>query len=74
MLFLILVLFYSTMAAQSQQASDSLLERRTLQNCIRYALVHQPSVQESLVDEEIAERTIQGKLVSSTEPELQRAA
>ncbi len=62
MLFLIPVLFYSTMAAQSQQASNSLLERRTLQNCIRYALVHQPLVQESLVDEEIAERTIQGKL------------
>jgi outer membrane protein TolC len=62
MLFLILVLLYSTMGAQSQQAFDSLLERRTLQNCIRYALVHQPLVQESLVDEEIAERTIQGKL------------
>ncbi|MCX6120140.1 MAG: TolC family protein [Ignavibacteriales bacterium] len=59
---MILVLTCSTLSAQSQQASDSLLERGTLQNCIRYALVHQPLVQESLVDEEIAEHTIQAKL------------
>jgi outer membrane protein len=51
-----------TVQAQSQQVSDSLLERGTLQDCIRYALVHQPLVQESLVDEEITEHTIQGKL------------
>ena len=62
MLFLILVLTCSTLSAQSQQASDSLLKRGSLQDCIRYALVHQPLVQESFVDEEIAERAIQGKL------------
>jgi outer membrane protein TolC len=38
------------------------MQAGTLQNCVRYALMHQPSVHESMVDEEIAERTIQSKL------------
>jgi len=62
MLFLILVMFASGLTVQSQVVSGTLLERGTLQNCIGYAMVHQPLVQESLLDEEIAERTIQGKL------------
>jgi outer membrane protein len=52
----------SVLPAQSQSVSDSLLHGGTLQNCVRYALVHQPLVRESLIDEEIAERTIQSKL------------
>jgi len=52
----------SALPAQSQSVSDSLLHGTTLQNCVRYALAHQPLVRESLMDEEIAERTIQGKL------------
>ncbi len=52
----------SASSARSQSAPDSLLHGGTLQNCIRYALQHQPLVRESQLDEEIAERTIQGKL------------
>jgi outer membrane protein len=49
-------------AVQSQTAADSLLRIGSLQNCIRYALVHQPTVHQSLLDEEIVERSIQSKL------------
>lgn len=52
----------SALPAQSQSVPDSLLHGGTLQNCVRYALTHQPLVRESLIDEEIAERTIQSKL------------
>jgi outer membrane protein len=52
----------SGLPALSQSVSDSLLRGGGLQNCVRYALMHQPLVRESMLDEEIAERTIQGKL------------
>jgi len=48
--------------AQTRGASDTLPGPATLQNCVRYALSHQPSVEKSLMDEEIAERTIKAKL------------
>ncbi len=49
-------------ASQPQSTPDSLIDLGTLQDCIRYAMTHQPSMQQSLVDEDIAESTIQGKL------------
>jgi outer membrane protein TolC len=45
-----------------QGVSDSLLQRGSLQNCVQYALVHQPAIHQSLLDEEIMERTIQSNL------------
>ena len=62
MICFISFILVSVLSAQSQSISDSLLRGGTLQSCVRYALTHQPQVQESLLDEEIAERTIQGKL------------
>ena len=56
------VVLCSPLSGQPQPASDSLSEHRTLENCIHYALLHQPLVGESMMDEEIADRTIQGKL------------
>lgn len=50
------------LVAHSQNSSDSPVNHGTLQNCIRYALMHQPSVQQTRLDEEITERAIQGKL------------
>jgi outer membrane protein TolC len=61
-IFFVPAVFGFTLSAQSQPATDSLVERGTLKNCIRYALMHQPLVKESLMDEDIVERTIQGKL------------
>lgn len=46
----------------SQTMPDTLLERATLQHCIDYALIHQPQLQKSYVDEEITEHEIWGKL------------
>jgi outer membrane protein len=58
----IVLVFVSIVPAWPQFASDSLLQVGTLQGCVRYALMHQPLVRESMVDEDIAERTIQSKL------------
>jgi outer membrane protein len=52
----------SIVPAWPQSASDSLLQAGTLEGCVRYALMHQPLIRASMVDEEIAERTIQSKL------------
>ncbi|MGA9407240.1 MAG: TolC family protein [Bacteroidota bacterium] len=62
LMFFILVLIFCPAHAQTYAVTDSLSGRATLQNCVRYALVHQPTVEQSLLDEEITERTIQGKL------------
>jgi outer membrane protein TolC len=49
-------------AGQQAGGGDSLLEEGTLRNCVRYALAHQPSIRQSLLDEEIADRKINSKL------------
>ena len=58
----ILLFFFRPAYTQAHAASDSLSGAVTLQNCVRYALAHQPSVEKSLLDEEITERSIKGKL------------
>ncbi len=45
-----------------QAGKDSLLYNATLDSCIVYALQHQPSIQQSLLDEQITERMIRGRL------------
>lgn len=47
---------------QAQTRNDSLPSDATLQNCVQYALVHQPIAQQSLIDEQITESEIKGKL------------
>ncbi len=49
-------------SADSQSLNDSLLQNATLQNCISYAMAHQPQIQQSLLDEQITEHTIKSKL------------
>ena len=63
-LSLLIILWISAIPAfaQSDATQDSLLENATLDNCIQYALVHQPSIQQSLLDEEIANKEINSKL------------
>ena len=48
--------------AVNAQSEDSLLRQADLKACIQYALTHQPEIQRSLIDEQITERTIKGKL------------
>ncbi|SEW34014.1 TolC family protein [Chitinophaga arvensicola] len=46
----------------AQQSTDSLLTSATLQECVRYALSHQPVIRQSLIDEAITDRTVKSKL------------
>lgn len=46
----------------AQQSTDSLLTSATLQECIRYAIAHQPVIRQSLIDEAITDRTVKSKL------------
>lgn len=46
----------------AQPGRDSLLQDATLGACVQYALQQQPLLQQTLIDEQITERTIKGKL------------
>jgi len=48
--------------AQQQTLKDSVLQNPTLDMVVNYALDHQPQVQQAIVDEEVTDRVIQGKL------------
>ena len=48
-------------SAQTQKAPDT-LTNATLQACVQYALKHYPLVQQALLDEQITDRQIKGKL------------
>jgi outer membrane protein TolC len=48
--------------AITQIRQDSVLKVSTLSGCVQYALKHHPSVQESLIDEDITEKAIRIKL------------
>ncbi len=49
-------------AACLAQPGDSLLQQASLQNCVQYALKHQPRIQQSLLDEKITEAEIRIRL------------
>jgi outer membrane protein TolC len=48
----------------AQKNPDSLTRQAYLPDCIQYALGHQPVVRQSVIDEEIAERTVQSSLAA----------
>ncbi len=51
-----------TIAAKAQQKQDSLPPNATLQECVNYALSHQPDVNKSLLDEQIVDAEIKTRL------------
>ena len=51
-----------TITAKAQQKQDSLPAVATLQQCVSYALLHQPDVSKSLLDEEIVNAEIKTRL------------
>jgi outer membrane protein len=62
-LFIGLVLLAISARISAQQpVNDSLLQDATLENVIRYALRHQPAIQQALVNEQITEYTIKSRL------------
>jgi len=64
MFFLLSVLLITAPTIFSQQhvRIDSLLQNGTLENCLQYALTHQPLLKQSQLNEQIAEQTIKSKL------------
>lgn len=56
-------LCFSLTGLQAQSRTDTTtLKEGTLDNCIQYALQHQPLIQQSLLDESIVEKQVQAKL------------
>jgi outer membrane protein len=59
---MLLVLLFPYRSSAQNTSPDSLLQEATLEKVVQYALVHQPAVQQALVDEEITNKAIKGKL------------
>jgi outer membrane protein len=56
------VVLFCAPDASAQSRRDSLLDKAVLEDCINYALKHQPLVRQSLIDQEIAENSIKSSL------------
>lgn len=59
---ILMTLLFPYQGKAQNTPSDSLLQDASLDKVVQYALVHQPAVQQALVDEEITEKAIKGKL------------
>lgn len=57
-ILLLLAFFLPCSFVNAQQLTDSLPSNITLEDCINFALKNQPVIQQSLIDEEIAEKDI----------------
>lgn len=58
----IIILIFFSIIIKAQTETDTLLQKATLQDCVQYALKHQPSVQRSLLNEQIVNQEIKSKL------------
>ncbi|GAB3755526.1 TolC family protein [Spirosoma pomorum] len=56
--------FFSVASAFAQRTSDSLARQAYLSDCVQYALENQPLVRQSLIDQEIADRTVKSNLAA----------
>lgn len=61
-LLAVLVGLFISPHLHAQQSTDSLLVSATLEDCLRYALAHQPTIRQSFIDESITDRTVKSKL------------
>src|SRR5450432_2922120 len=52
------LIFLFIFISGSYAQTDSLLQTASLQNCVQYAIKHQPLVQQALLDEQITEQQI----------------
>src|SRR5450432_4312100 len=53
-----IVFLLAIVSVSHAQTGDSLLPAASLQNCVQYAIKHQPLIQQSLLDEQITEQQI----------------
>ena len=60
--FLLLFLFLPHLIFAQQSPGDSLLSDATLQDCVQYALRHNPDLQNAKINEDITETIIKSKL------------
>ena len=58
--FLLSIFFITT--ANAQQKEDSVFADATLQQCVQYALTHQPTTNQALIDEKIVDAEIRTRL------------
>lgn len=61
-LYLFFLIFLNSYFSIAQTNPDTSLEKGTLDNCVRYALYHNPRVQQSILDEEITDQQIKSKI------------
>lgn len=61
-LLVFLVLLLAAGALQAQNRNDSLLNGATLEQCIHYALLHQPAVQQAGIDEQLTDYAVRSRL------------
>ena len=58
----IFILIFSSIILKAQTEPDTLLQEATLNDCVQYALKHQPSLQQSLLNEQIVNQEIKSKI------------
>lgn len=56
------ILFFLNLSAKAQQKQDSLLTDATIEQCVQYALIHLPAINQSLIDEKIVNAEIKTRL------------
>jgi outer membrane protein len=61
-LLLYSILITSLTVSHAQTTNDSTLQEASLDKVVGYALTHQPAVRQALIDEQITEKIIKGKL------------
>src|SRR6266513_2505335 len=59
-IMLTILFFPALLSAQNEK--DTLLQQATLENCIRYAIAHNPELKNAKLNEDITEATIKSKL------------
>ncbi len=59
---LLVALFFPYLLIAQQNEEDTLLHQATLENCIHYAIVHNPNLKNAKLDEDITEATIKSRL------------
>ena len=55
---------FLAMDGLAQKTTDSLAKQAYLADCIQFALAHRPLIRQSVIDQEIAERTVQSALAA----------
>ncbi|MDR3610569.1 MAG: TolC family protein [Ignavibacteriaceae bacterium] len=61
-LLIVVLLAEGTLLSQQKTQSDTIMHRGTLKECIEYAFIHQPFIQQSLLDEEIISHEVNSRL------------